>query len=434
MTITEKILAAHSGRKGVEPGELIMAKVDLAMGNDITAPIAIEEFRAVGAKKVFDRTRVALVPSHFAPNKDIKSADQCNVMRQFAREQEITHYYEQGQAGIEHALLPEKGVVVPGDVVIGADSHSCTYGAVGCFSTGVGSTDLAAILVTGEVWLRVPESFKFIYHGKLRPWVTGKDMILNVIGRVGDDGAHYMAMEHTGETVDRMSMDQRLTMCNMAIEAGAKSGLVAPDEITMAYMKNRAERKPVIYTSDKDATYARVEEFDCAKMVPTVAFPHLPSKARPVTEAAHIKVDQAFIGSCTNGRIEDLRIAAGILKGRKVHPYTRLIITPATQGAALLSAREGLTEIFIESGAVVTAVSCGACLGGHSGVLGAGEKCISTTNRNYVGRMGSPKAEIYLANPAVVAASAILGRIGHPDEVVVTKRVRVGAGLAPARR
>ncbi|MGQ9558127.1 MAG: 3-isopropylmalate dehydratase large subunit [Desulfurispora sp.] len=417
MTITEKILAAHAGREQVQPGELINVQVDLVLGNDITAPVAIREFRKIGVNKVFDPQRVALVPDHFVPNKDIKSAEQAKVLREFAREQNLTNYFEVGRMGIEHCLLPEQGLVGPGDLVIGADSHTCTYGGLGAFSTGVGSTDLAAAMALGETWLKVPESIKFVYHGDLPQWVSGKDLILYTIGKIGVDGALYMAMEFTGPVIGVLSMDSRLTMANMAVEAGAKNGIIAPDEVTRQYVEGRAKRPYTFYQSDPDARYAAEYDFNVSRMEPAVACPHLPENVKPVSEVGHVPIDQAVIGSCTNGRMEDLRIAATILRGRKVNPNVRLIIFPGTQQIYLQALREGLIEIFIEAGAAVSTPTCGPCLGGHAGILAAGERAIATTNRNFVGRMGHPESEVYLSNPAVAAASAVLGRIAAPQEV-----------------
>lgn len=416
-TITQKILAAHCGREYVEPGELINAKVDLALGNDITAPIAIQEFEKIGASDVFDRDKIALVPDHSTPNKDIKSAQLVKTMREFARKHKITHYYEVGRMGIEHTLIPDEGLVVPGDLVIGADSHTCTYGALGAFSTGVGSTDLAAVMALGEVWLKVPEAIKFVYYGKLRPWVGGKDLILYTIGKIGVDGALYSSMEFTGETIKSLPMAGRFTMCNMAIEAGAKNGIITPDEITLAYCKDRAKHPCRVYESDPDAVYKSVIEIDCSQIEPQVSLPHLPENAKPASQVGEITIDQAVIGSCTNGRIEDLREAAAVLKGRRVHPNVRLIILPGTQEISLQAIREGLTEIFIEAGGAVSTPTCGPCLGGHMGVLAEGERAVATTNRNFVGRMGHVKSEVYLAGPTVAAASAILGRIASPEEL-----------------
>jgi len=418
MTITEKILAAHAGLDRVEPGQIINARVDVALGNDITAPIAIREFRKAGAERVFDRSRVVLVPDHFAPNKDIASAEQCKVLRDFAREQDLENYFETGEMGIEHALLPEQGIVVPGDLVIGADSHTCTYGALGAFSTGVGSTDLAAAMVTGEVWFKVPESLKFVYRGQLGPWVDGKDLILHTIGKIGVDGALYRAMEFTGPVIEGLGIDDRLTMANMAIEAGGKSGIVAPDDVTRHYVEGRAKRPAVFHASDADARYVDVIEIDCSSLRPQVAFPHLPSNTRSVDEAGDVAVDQVVIGSCTNGRIEDLRRAARVLKGRRVAPYVRCLVFPATQEIYRQALREGLIEIFLDARAAVSTPTCGPCLGGHMGILARGERAVATTNRNFVGRMGHPESEVYLASPAVAAASAVLGRIASPEEVV----------------
>ncbi len=418
MTITEKILAAHAGMKKLEPGELITARVDIALANDITAPIAIKKFRESGAEKVFDKDFIALVPDHFAPNKDIESAEQCKMLREFAREQNITHYFEVGNMGVEHALLPEQGIVVPGDVVIGADSHTCTYGGLGAFSTGMGSTDLAAAFITGETWLKVPESMKFVFKGKLKPWVGGKDLILLVIGDIGVDGALYRAMEFTGEVIQSLPMEQRLTMANMAIEAGGKNGIIEPDAITEEYVTGRAKRKPVSYASDPDAAYCDVREYDCTKLEPQVAFPHLPENVHDVGEASGINIDQVVIGSCTNGRLSDLREAAKVIRGKKVAPYVRMIVIPATQKIYQDAIKEGLVEIFINAGAAVSTPTCGPCLGGYMGILAKGERAVATTNRNFVGRMGHPESEVYLSNPAVAAASAVTGRITHPEEVV----------------
>jgi len=417
MTITEKILAAHAGREEVSPGEIVNCRVDLVLANDITAPLAIEAFREVGAKRVFDREKVVLVPDHFTPNKDIRSAEQCKLLREFAREQGIVHYYEVGRMGIEHALLPELGLVKPGDLVIGADSHTCTYGALGAFSTGVGSTDAAAAMITGEIWLRVPESMKFIYYGKLPPWVGGKDLILFTIGEIGVEGARYRAMEFTGETISGLGMDGRFTMANMAIEAGAKNGIFLPDEITMRYGEGRWKGEARVYSSDPDAEYVEVREYDVSGLQPQVACPPSPGNVKGVRELSGVEIDQVVIGSCTNGRLDDLREAAQILKGRKVAPYVRLIVIPATQNVYLQALREGLIEVFIEAGAAVSTPTCGPCLGGHMGVLAEGERAVATTNRNFVGRMGHKGSEVYLSNPAVAAASAILGRIAHPEEV-----------------
>ena len=416
-TITEKILMAHTDLKEIAPGQLINARVDIALGNDITAPIAIREFRAAGGKKVFDKDKVALVLDHFTPNKDINSAQQCKTVREFAVEHGITHFYEGGQVGVEHALLPEKGIVLPGDLVIGADSHTCTYGALGAFATGVGSTDLAAAMLTGELWFKVPPSIKFVIHGKLSKWVSGKDLILNIIGRIGVDGALYQAMEFTGETIQSLPMADRLSMANMAIEAGAKNGIFPPDAITQEYVEPRAKRPYKFYTSDADAVYSQIIEIDAGKLELQVAFPHLPSNVKGISQAGHVKIDQSLIGSCTNGRIEDLRIAAQILKNRKAAPYVRLIVVPATPLIYKQAMKEGLLDIFMDADAVISPPSCGACLGGHLGILAEGERSVATTNRNFVGRMGHPKSEVYLAGPAVAAASAVLGRIASPEEL-----------------
>ena len=418
MTITQKILAEHAGKKEVYPGELIMCKVDIALANDVTAPIAIKQVRALGAKKVWDTERIALVPDHFTPAKDIKAAEQVKMMREFAKEFGIKYFWPEGRVGIEHALLPEQGIVVPGDVVIGADSHTCTYGALGAFATGVGSTDMAYAWLTGEVWFKVPEQMKFIYYGKRQKWVSGKDIILYVIGMIGVDGALYKTMEHTGEAIRELPMDDRFTICNMAIEAGAKNGIIEPDEKTLEYVKGRAKRPYKLYKSDPDAEYSEVYEIDVSKIEPQVAFPYLPSNTRPVTEATHVTIDQVVIGSCTNGRISDLRIAAQILKGKKINPNVRCIIIPATQEIYRQALKEGLIDIFLEAECVVSTPTCGPCLGGHMGILAKGERAVATTNRNFVGRMGHPESEVYLASPAVAAASAVLGRIAHPDEVV----------------
>ncbi|MGQ9842597.1 MAG: 3-isopropylmalate dehydratase large subunit [Spirochaetota bacterium] len=416
MTITQKILAAHAGKEYVEPGELIEAKVDLVLGNDITAPIAIKEFEELGIQKVFDNEKIALIPDHFTPNKDIKSAEQVKILREFAKKYNIIHFYDVGRVGVEHALLPELGLVRPGMCIIGADSHTCTYGAFGAFSTGVGSTDMAAAMAIGKTWFKVPESIKFIVYGKLQPYVSAKDIILHIIGSIGVDGALYASMELTGDTIAELSMEGRMTMANMAIEAGAKNGIFAPDGKTVEYIKNRTGLPYTLYYSDDDARYVDVKEYDASKIEPTVSFPHLPENVRPAREAG-VKIDQVVIGSCTNGRIEDLRVAAKILKGHKVHKDVRLLIIPATQEVYRKALEEGLIDIFIEAEAAVSAPTCGPCLGGHMGILAQGERCVATTNRNFVGRMGHPKSEVYLASPAVAAASAIVGKIAHPDEL-----------------
>jgi len=424
MTVTEKILARAAGLPSVRPGDLVMADVDLAMANDVTAPVAIARFRELELDRVWDPSRIALVPSHFVPAKDIASARLATTMREFAREQGIEHYFELGRGGIEHILLPEQALALPGQVIIGADSHSCTYGAVGAFSTGVGSTDLAAVLATGRTWLRVPESVLFRHTGRPGPWVVGKDVILHVIARVGDDGCCYQAMEHTGPALAHLSQDSRFTLTNMAIEAGAKSGIIAPDEVTLAYVRSRHEATGrftpfQLHASDPDASYAAVHEVDVSTLEPQVALPSLPSRAQPLSSVERVLVDQVFIGSCTNAKIEDLRIAAHVMRGRRADPRVRLMVIPATQEIWLQANAEGLLQVFAEAGATVSTPTCGACLGGHMGVLGPGEVCVSTSNRNYVGRMGHREARVYLANPAVAAATAVMGRIAHPDEVGV---------------
>ena len=417
MTITEKILAAHAGSKRVEPGELIEVDVDFCLANDITAPIAIERFRQAGAKKIYDAARVALVPDHFVPNKDIESAAQCQILREFAQEHKLPHFFEVGRMGIEHALLPEQGLVLPGDVVVGADSHTCTYGGLGAFATGVGSTDLAAVMITGRTWFRVPASIKFVYHGTLAPWVTGKDLILYTIGQVGVDGARYRSMEFTGQVISQLSMDQRLTMANMAIEAGAKNGIIAPDECTRALVEGRAQRSYTFYESDDNAVYEQVINYDVSEIEPQVALPHSPANSQPVSSLDKISIDQVVIGSCTNGRLEDLRAAADILKNRRIAPGVRCLIIPATQTIYRQAMDEGLFTIFLEAEAAISTPTCGPCLGGHMGILAAGERAVATTNRNFVGRMGHPESEVYLASPAVAAASAVLGRIASPEEL-----------------
>jgi len=418
MTIVEKIIAAHATGAEIQPGGFVYAKIDIALANDVTAPLAIKEFRKAGIKRVFDPRRIALVPDHFTPNKDIKSAELAKTIRDFAREHGIEHYFEVGRGGIEHALLPEQGITIPGDLVVGADSHTCTYGALGAFATGMGSTDLAAAMALGEVWLRIPESIKFVYEGALGEWVSAKDVILYTIGQIGVSGALYRAMEFTGPVIDVMEMDGRLTLCNMAIEAGAKAGIVAPDEITRQYVEGRAMRPYTFYASDSDAVYSAEHRYDLSDMQPQVAAPHLPENADDVSKYADVKIDQVVIGSCTNGRISDLRVAAGVLKGKKIADSVRLVVFPATQKIYLQAMEEGLIRTFIEAGGAVSTPTCGPCLGGHMGVLAAGERAIATTNRNFVGRMGDPASEVYLSNPAVAAASAITGRITHPAEVM----------------
>ena len=417
MTLVEKILAAHTDRKTVSPGEFINARVDLILANDITAPISIREFRRIGVDSVFDPGKIVMVADHYVPNKDIPSAEQAKVMRDFCREQGILHY-DVGQMGIEHVLLPEQGLVVPGDVVIGADSHTCTYGALGALATGMGSTDVAAAMATGDIWMKVPPTIRLVYHGTLGEWVGGKDLILYTIGQIGVDGALYAAMEFTGEAIDALSMDGRFTMANMAIEAGGKAGIFHVDDKTLDYVNRRARRPHTVYEPDDDAGYAQTIEFDVSSLEPQVALPHLPSNARPVSELGHIEIDQAVIGSCTNGRLSDLQAAARVLEGKKVHPGIRCIVIPGTQQVYLDALKEGLIETFIRAGAVVSTPTCGPCLGGYMGILAEGERCVSTTNRNFVGRMGSPKSEVYLAGPAVAAASAVAGRIVSPEEVL----------------
>jgi 3-isopropylmalate/(R)-2-methylmalate dehydratase large subunit len=417
VTLVEKILAEHSDNKEVSPGEFINVRVDLVMSNDITAPIAIREFKRLGVDRVFDPGKVVMVPDHFVPNKDIASAEQAKLMREFAREQGII-YFELGEMGIEHVLLPEQGLVLPGEVVIGADSHTCTYGALGAFATGMGSTDIAAAMATGDIWMKVPHTIRLVYHGSPGEWVGGKDLILYTIGDIGVDGALYSAMEFAGEAIEALSMDGRFTMANMAIEAGAKAGIFGVDNKTQLYVKSRAERPYLVYEPDNGAEYSNVIEYDVSDMEPQVALPHSPANVRPVSQVGNIEINQAVIGSCTNGRIEDMRIAAQILKGRKIHPGVRCIIIPGSQQVYLDALAEGMLGIFIRAGAVVSTPTCGPCLGGHMGVLADGERCVSTTNRNFVGRMGSTKSEVYLANPAVAAASAIMGKIASPEEVL----------------
>ena len=417
MTMAEKILAAHAGLEEVVPGQLIECNLDLVLSNDVTAPIAIKEFKKIGVEKVFDPTKIALVPDHYVPNKDIKSAEQAKMTRDFAREQGITHYYEVGCMGVEHALLPEQGVVGAGDLIIGADSHTCTYGALGAFSTGVGSTDAAVGYATGKAWVKVPESLLFNVEGELRPGVTGKDIILHIIGMIGVDGALYQAMEFRGSAIEGLTMDERLSISNMAIEAGGKAGLIPVDDVTRKYMDGRTERPYTEYHSDPDAVYAKVYNIDAQDIVPTVAFPHLPSNTRPASEARDIVIQQSVIGSCTNGRIEDMRQAAAVLKGHKVHRDVRCIIIPATQQVYRQCIKEGLMDIFLDANCAVSTPTCGPCLGGYMGILAAGERSIATTNRNFVGRMGDPTSEVYLSSPAVAAASAVLGHIGLPEDL-----------------
>lgn len=417
MTMTQKILAAHAGLENVKAGELIKAKLDMVLGNDITAPVAVKEFRKIGLNKVFDINKIAIVPDHFTPNKDIKSAEQVKFIREFSKEMGIVNFFEIGQMGVEHALLPEKGLVVAGDVVIGADSHTCTYGALGAFSTGIGSTDMAAGMATGEAWFKIPEAIKFILKGKPSKWVSGKDVILHIIGMIGVDGALYKSMEFVGEGVHNLSMDDRFCMANMAIEAGAKNGIFEVDEKTLEYIKEHSAKAYKVYKADEDAEYSEVVEIDLGTIKPTVAFPHLPENTRTIDQVGDVKIDQVVIGSCTNGRIEDMRVAAEVLKGKKVHPDVRCIIIPATQKIWKQAMNEGLFDIFIEAGAAVSTPTCGPCLGGHMGILAKGEKALSTTNRNFVGRMGHPESEVYLTSPAVAAASAVMGKIAGPDSL-----------------
>ena len=417
MTMTQKILAAHAGLDHVEAGQLIEAQLDLVLGNDITSPVAIKEMEKMKVDGVFDKDKIALVPDHFVPNKDIKSAEHCKCVREFARRNEITNYFEVGEMGIEHALLPEKGLTVDGDVVIGADSHTCTYGALGAFSTGVGSTDAGVGYATGRAWFKVPETVKFEIDGTLRPGVVGKDIILYIIGLIGVDGALYKAMEFTGSAIDTLSMESRLTISNMAIEAGGKAGLFEVDDITRAYVDPRKERDYVEYHSDPDAQYAQVIKIDAADIPLTVSLPHLPSNTKPAAECGDIDIDQAVIGSCTNGRIEDMRQAAAVLKGRKVHPDVRCIVIPATQDVYRQCINEGLMDIFLDANCAVSTPTCGPCLGGYMGVLAAGERSISTSNRNFIGRMGDPTSEVILSNPAVAAASAVLGHVATPADL-----------------
>ena len=418
MTMTQKILAAHAGKKEVHAGELVMAKLDLVLANDITAPVAIKAFPAFGAAKVFDRAKIALVPDHFAPNKDIKAAEQCACMRAFARDQKVKNYFEVGHdCGIEHALLPEKGLVTAGDCVIGADSHTCTYGALGAFSTGVGSTDAAYGMASGQAWFKVPEAINVVLTGKFKKHVSGKDLILHLIGLIGVDGARYMSLEFSGPGVKALTMDDRLTIANMAIEAGAKNGIFPVDAACRRYLKAHHAKAPSVFAADPDATYARTVTIDLAKLEPTVAFPHLPSNTRTIAKAGNVKIDQVVIGSCTNGRLSDLASAAAILKGRKVAPGVRAIVIPATQHIWLEAMKEGYLKTFAEAGCVVSTPTCGPCLGGYMGILAAGERCVATTNRNFVGRMGAKTSEVYLASPAVAAASAIAGKIADPRKL-----------------
>lgn len=418
MTMTQKILAAHAGLDSVVAGQLIEANLDLVLGNDITSPVAIHEMDKMNVDGVFDKNKIALVPDHFVPNKDIKSAEHCKCVREFARRNEITNYFEVGQMGIEHALLPEKGLTIAGDVIIGADSHTCTYGAVGAFSTGVGSTDMAAGMATGKAWFKVPDAIKFVLKNKPAKWVSGKDIILHIIGMIGVDGALYKSMEFVGDGIKYLTMDDRFTIANMAIEAGGKNGIFPVDDICLEYIKEHSDRKPVVYEADEDAVYEKVIEIDLSQLRPTVAFPHLPENTKTIDEIdEEIKIDQVVIGSCTNGRMDDLRIAASILKGKHVADGIRLIVIPGTQAIYLQAMEEGLLRTFIEAGGVVSTPTCGPCLGGYMGVLAENERCVSTTNRNFIGRMGHITSSIYLASPAVAAASAIKGMIAGPEEV-----------------
>lgn len=421
MTMTQKILADHAGLEQIAAGQLIKAKLDMVLGNDITTPVAVKEFRKIGLDRVFDVNKIAIVPDHFTPNKDIKSAEQVKFIKEFAREMGIVNFFEIGQMGVEHALLPEKGLVVPGDVVIGADSHTCTYGALGAFSTGIGSTDMAAGMATGEAWFKVPEAIRFELVGNPGKWVSGKDVILHIIGMIGVDGALYKSMEFTGEGVRALSMDDRFSMANMAIEAGAKNGIFEVDDKTRAYVREHSLREWKEYRADPDAVYSETIRIDLETIKPTVAFPHLPENTRTIDQVGEVKIHQVVIGSCTNGRIEDMRMAAGILKGRKVHPDIRCIIIPATQKIWKQAMNEGLFDIFIDAGAAVSTPTCGPCLGGHMGILAKGERAVSTTNRNFVGRMGDPGSEVYLASPAIAAASAVVGRIASPEELEAIK-------------
>jgi len=417
-TIAEKIIQNHCNKKNIKKGDLVKARVDFAFANDITGPLAIEVFNKIGVKEVFNRGKITFIPDHFTPNKDIKSAEQAKIIREFSENQMLRNYFEIGQSGIEHALLPEKGLVLPGQLIVGADSHTPTSGALGALAIGVGSTDLGVVLAMGEIWLKVPETIKFIYHGKLNKWVGGKDLILYTISKIGVNGANYKVMEFSGDVISQLSMDNRFTICNMAIEAGAKSGVIEADNVVLDYLKDRTGDKFQKINSDSDAEYEQIIEYDVANIEPQVAFPHLPGNGKPISEVGEISIDQAVIGSCTNGRIEDLRVAADILKNKRIDSKVRLIILPATQKIYLQAMEEGLLKIFIEAGAVISPPTCGPCMGGHMGVLAKGEKAISTTNRNFVGRMGHPESEVYLSSPAVAAASAITGKISSPEEVI----------------
>lgn len=418
MTMSQKILAAHAELDKVEPGQLIEAKLDLVLGNDITTPVAVKEFEKTGFNRVFDKSKVAIVPDHFTPNKDIKAAEQCRMIRCFARKMDIENYFEIGEMGIEHCLIPEKGLAVPGDLIIGADSHTCTYGALGAFSTGIGSTDMAAGMATGKCWFKVPSAIKFVLKGKPKGWVSGKDVILHIIGMIGVDGALYRSMEFVGDGVNSLTMDDRFTMANMAIEAGAKNGIFVVDDKTLDYVKKHSTKPFTVYEPDPDAVYDEVYEIDLGEIRPTVAFPHLPENTRTIDEVGEVEIDQVVIGSCTNGRMEDLRTAARILKGNRVKKGVRAIVFPGTQNIYLEALKEGLIQTMVEAGAVVSTPTCGPCLGGHMGILAKGERAVSTTNRNFVGRMGHPESEVYLASPAVAAASAITGKITDPDTIL----------------
>ncbi len=418
MTMSQKILAAHAGLDSVKPGQLIMADLDLCLGNDITTPVAINEFNKAGFTEIFDKDKIALVMDHFTPNKDIKAAEQCKQCREFASKYEITHYYDVGCMGVEHALLPEKGLVTAGELVIGADSHTCTYGALGAFSTGVGSTDLAAGMARGKAWFKVPEALKFVLTGKKSPYVSGKDVILHIIGKIGVDGALYKSMEFTGPGLADLTIDDRLCMANMAIEAGGKNGIFEVDEVTLAYLKEREIKAPTVYAADADAEYDEVYEINLAEIRPTVAFPHLPENTKTIDEVGEVKIDQVVIGSCTNGRISDMAVAAEILKGKKVAKGVRAIIIPATQLIYKQCIELGYTSIFLDAGCAVSTPTCGPCLGGYMGILADGERCVATTNRNFIGRMGHTGSEVYLASPAVAAASAVTGKISAPEEVM----------------
>lgn len=418
MTMTQKILAAHAGLDSVEAGQLIEANLDMVLGNDVTSPVAINEMNKFGKTSVFDKTRISLVMDHFTPNKDIQSAENCRQVREFAKKNDILHYYDVGNMGIEHALLPEKGIVTCGDCIIGADSHTCTYGALGAFSTGVGSTDMAAGMISGKAWFKVPSAIKVVITGEKAPFISGKDVILHIIGEIGVDGALYKSLEFTGNGIKNLSMDDRLCISNMAIECGAKNGIFPVDDVTIAYVNGRSLREYKVYEADADAVYDSTITVDLSTLRPTVAFPHLPENTKTIDEVPEIKIDQVVIGSCTNGRMEDMRTAAAILKGKKVADGVRVIVIPATQNIYMNCIKEGLAEIFVEAGAIVSTPTCGPCLGGHMGILAKGEKAVSTSNRNFVGRMGHIDSEIYLASPAVAAASAIAGKIAEPKEVL----------------